>query len=265
MEHCPVCNSQYIEGKIIYCLTCNWDLSPYITFLGEIPECYISQEKAKLDWAKKIWINSQSNLLTQEKIEKLQQENTALATSSQKYQRELAQQQLDLQSQITLMNQEKGELEKEIKQLESQISTFIIQTNDLTSQVINLQQNQSSLQKQVEQALAQKKSIERENSQLRSQVLDYTQNNERLQDIIHKLEEEKSNLELQATRTQSQLKAELERAQAKLINIEQERNQLQGRLQEIQKELDVAKEERDRLKERLTEANNEKDNIWRFS
>ncbi|MFB2973248.1 GUN4 domain-containing protein [Aerosakkonema sp. BLCC-F183] len=56
MSNCPICQSEYLEGKVNFCYICGWDLTPYpVTFAGHIPEAFLEKEQAKLAWGKQIW------------------------------------------------------------------------------------------------------------------------------------------------------------------------------------------------------------------
>jgi septal ring factor EnvC (AmiA/AmiB activator) len=77
VSNCPICETEYVEGKVNFCSTCGWSLTPYpLTFAGQIPKDFEDKEHANLNWSKKMW-NQQFQLeqvikLIQETLSKLE-------------------------------------------------------------------------------------------------------------------------------------------------------------------------------------------------
>ena len=58
MAKCPVCDREYLEGKADFCSICGWDLAPFP--LGhKQSKAYLKKEQLRLDWARRMWANSQ--------------------------------------------------------------------------------------------------------------------------------------------------------------------------------------------------------------
>jgi anion-transporting ArsA/GET3 family ATPase len=71
VSNCPICHSEYVEGKVNLCSTCGWDLTPDpLTFAGQIPEAFLEKQRANLAWAKQIWSRflDRQNPMNQEKV-----------------------------------------------------------------------------------------------------------------------------------------------------------------------------------------------------
>lgn len=61
MEQCPICDTKFTKGKVNYCSTCGWDLTPYpIGF--ELPEYFAQKEQDKISWARTLWQKMESQL-----------------------------------------------------------------------------------------------------------------------------------------------------------------------------------------------------------
>jgi len=58
MPLCPVCDNEYPEEKANYCSVCNWDLTPHPPS-RKPSKTYLQKEQIRLDWAKRMWANSQ--------------------------------------------------------------------------------------------------------------------------------------------------------------------------------------------------------------
>jgi WD40 repeat protein/uncharacterized protein (DUF697 family) len=52
MSHCPVCQTEYIEGEVSCCFVCDWDLTP-------CPEAFVERQNVHIAWAREIWIKFQ--------------------------------------------------------------------------------------------------------------------------------------------------------------------------------------------------------------
>ncbi|MEH1780360.1 MAG: hypothetical protein V7L26_14810, partial [Nostoc sp.] len=123
MKNCPVCNSEYTEGEVT-CPICSWDLTPYpLTFVGQIPDAYISKEKIKLNWAQEIWVKQQQlAALSAAEIAQLQQEKTRLETVIHQSESKFAHERSQLQLQIESLNHEKNDLSTKFQLLEHERS-----------------------------------------------------------------------------------------------------------------------------------------------
>ncbi len=53
LSQCPVCKTEYNQGKVNRCSVCNWDLTP-------CPEAFVEKHNAQLAWAREMWINLQA-------------------------------------------------------------------------------------------------------------------------------------------------------------------------------------------------------------
>ena len=55
MEHCPVCQTEYDEGIINFCITCGWDLKP-CSLPEQMHEIFSQKERVRLTWARGVWL-----------------------------------------------------------------------------------------------------------------------------------------------------------------------------------------------------------------
>jgi GUN4-like len=55
---CPVCHNESLEGKADCCSVCGWDLTPNPPG-GKLSKAYLKKEQMRLDWARRMWANSQ--------------------------------------------------------------------------------------------------------------------------------------------------------------------------------------------------------------
>lgn len=131
MYQCPLCQTEYTEGKIDHCSVCGWDLTPYpLTFAGQIPEAFLEKERAKLAWARKIWAKSQSQReqLNQQKAQFQQQLTQVVAQLNKLSQapspdltNALSQMGAQLSGITAQLQPYRQEAPQEIQQLQSQI------------------------------------------------------------------------------------------------------------------------------------------------
>ncbi|MBW4596216.1 MAG: hypothetical protein KME46_25760 [Brasilonema angustatum HA4187-MV1] len=266
MKNCPVCNSEYTEGEVT-CQICCWDLTPYpLTFVGQLPDAYISKEKVKLNWAREIWVKHQQlPALSAAEITQLQQEKTRLEKVIHQIQSQFAQERSHLQLQIESLNHEKNDLSTKFQLLEQERSQLQSQTETITKEKTKIEQERSHLQNQVAQVtqenerLLQKiETYERKRSQLQATIESSKQQQKHLQDYIKKLETEKSELQNQVNSAQIQLSE----IKLRLLNVEQERNHLQEQLQKVQAELKKVNDELKRLRERISSSSSNDNNLW---
>jgi len=128
VANCPICQSEYVEGKVNLCSTCGWDLTPYpLTFAGQIPEAFLEKEQAKLAWAKQIWSRffDLQNQMNQEKVY-TQAQLTEIITKLNQVAEVPAQQVTDslsnLTAQLAQVQQQLTDAKEERKQLLIQLA-----------------------------------------------------------------------------------------------------------------------------------------------
>ncbi len=88
-----------------YCTKCGWDLTPYPSTLGDIPEAYRLKEQSKLNWAKQYYQNVQQSLHQLKEDNRLKHEELSQA---------LEQQKKDYQAQLSSPQQELAQLQQQI-------------------------------------------------------------------------------------------------------------------------------------------------------
>jgi WD40 repeat protein len=109
MPECPVCQTEYIEGKVKFCSVCGWDLTPYpVTF--QIPDALLQKEKAKLAWARYQWHKfHEQRQQFQGQIEQLSKSLSELIGA------QIGEQLSELRSQLDLVKQEQQQLRLEVQ------------------------------------------------------------------------------------------------------------------------------------------------------
>ncbi|MEM9542842.1 MAG: GUN4 domain-containing protein [Cyanobacteria bacterium P01_E01_bin.42] len=89
MSQCPICQTEYIEGEVRYCTTCGW-------YFGEFsslpPEKLTPEERDRIAWGRRMWRQAQS----------FSQLKAILK---------------DIQANLSLASQERGELNKQIARI----------------------------------------------------------------------------------------------------------------------------------------------------
>lgn len=149
MAQCPVCNTEYVEGQAQNCSTCAWNLTQ-LMFLGTIPEELLEKERAKLTWAKELWVRSHSQ------IEQINQYQSQLELGE----RERSQ----FHSELNQLSQGQSQLQSQLSQALSQLEQLSKQPSQDLSTVL------SQLAKQLAGIKAQLQQVEQERSQLRSDL-----------------------------------------------------------------------------------------------
>lgn len=90
MVNCPVCNQEYVKGTVNCCTNCGWDLKAYPLVLGEIPESFLEKERAKLEWARKIWAeNKRTTTITSQAFQDIHSNLSDTGNRLLQYLREL--------------------------------------------------------------------------------------------------------------------------------------------------------------------------------
>ncbi len=136
LSQCPVCKTEYNQGKVNRCSVCNWDLTP-------CPEAFVEKHNAQLAWAREMWIN-------------LQAQEKQLHAS---------------QSQLEEVKQEKARFEGEVLHRLEQLE----QAQDKSEPVIWAQMPQEiskvdELEKQLSRIKEQLKGSEQKRQELKSEV-----------------------------------------------------------------------------------------------
>ncbi|KPQ38285.1 MAG: zinc-ribbon domain, partial [Phormidium sp. OSCR] len=62
---CPVCGSQNPDNSDT-CSVCGYDLTPYPSVLGGIPEGFLEKERRRVAAAKRVWEKSQARVAAAE-------------------------------------------------------------------------------------------------------------------------------------------------------------------------------------------------------
>ena len=143
MAKCPVCESEYSENQVNFCITCGWDLTPYPKSLGMIPEAFLEKERTKINWAREIWKKHQDKL--SESSLKLEQANYNI--SELKTQLEQAQQvnkmeyqsQLDnIYSQLQIAKDDRVNMSIKLNQVNQKLSELESQTKKSKKRISEL-------------------------------------------------------------------------------------------------------------------------------
>ncbi len=145
MPKCPICQTEYTEGKANNCTCCDYDLTPYPATIGQIPTPFLEKERVKLAWAIKQWATAQTlrEQLNQEKsqlqqvLAKLEQVGQAPSQDIMKALTQLSAQVADIQHQLQLKSQLEqteqqltmketalAEAQAEISRLEAELEKF---------------------------------------------------------------------------------------------------------------------------------------------
>lgn len=85
MSQCPICQTDYIEGEVRYCTTCGW-------YFGEFSEKPTPEEQERIAWGKRMWLQLQSFSQLKANLQ-------------------------DIQTDLSLASQERGELNKQITRI----------------------------------------------------------------------------------------------------------------------------------------------------
>ncbi len=71
LSQCPVCKTEYNQGKVNRCCVCNWDLTL-------CPEAFVEKYNDQLAWAREMWVNLQAqekqSHAAQSQLEEVKQE-----------------------------------------------------------------------------------------------------------------------------------------------------------------------------------------------
>lgn len=129
MPRCPVCEVRYVQGKTEICPVCGWNVQSLTLLTGLIPEV-AEKEATRLQWAKALWNNLQSqrekfhqlqmqlkasgaqNQQIQDQLQQTTQENTSLTERLRQQDITLAHLQADQHPAIEQLPQEEPELEE---------------------------------------------------------------------------------------------------------------------------------------------------------
>ncbi len=122
MLKCPICQTEYTEGKANNCTCCDYDLTPYPATIGQIPTPFLEKERVKLAWAIKQWATSQTlrEQLNQEKSQ-FQQVLAKLEQVGQAPSQDIMNALTQLSSQLTDIKNEL-QLKSQLEQTEQQLT-----------------------------------------------------------------------------------------------------------------------------------------------
>lgn len=127
MPQCPICNTEYQEEEELSCSSCGWDLTLLPMTFSEIPVDYLSKLKQNLNWAKKIWQNSQSQAsLTEQELENINKEKQQLIQINT----ELNELHINDEQKISSLTLESESHEKEIQNYQEQIKNYEVKIKD---------------------------------------------------------------------------------------------------------------------------------------
>lgn len=60
INHCPVCDTEYLEGEHQRCSNCGWDLTPVPgSPSSKLRKAFLAKQQTQIDWARKMWIRHQ--------------------------------------------------------------------------------------------------------------------------------------------------------------------------------------------------------------
>lgn len=60
INHCPVCDTEYLDGEHHRCSQCGWDLTPVPgSPSSKLRKAFLAKQQIQIDWAKKMWIRHQ--------------------------------------------------------------------------------------------------------------------------------------------------------------------------------------------------------------
>lgn len=60
INHCPVCDTEYLEGENPRCSRCGWDLTPVPgSPSSKLRKAFLSKQQTQIDWARKMWVRHQ--------------------------------------------------------------------------------------------------------------------------------------------------------------------------------------------------------------
>ncbi len=60
INHCPVCDTEYLEGEHQRCSQCGWDLTPVPgSPSSKLRKAFLAKQQIQIDWAKKMWMRHQ--------------------------------------------------------------------------------------------------------------------------------------------------------------------------------------------------------------
>lgn len=108
MAQCPVCQREYVEGQVKFCITCGWDLSRYgLTF--NIPDECAKKDESRIIWARQMWAKSQS--------EKSHQFAPQLSATLS----ELKEQLSEIKDQLLEAQQERSTIKSQLSKISAQI------------------------------------------------------------------------------------------------------------------------------------------------
>jgi hypothetical protein len=178
MSNCPVCETPYTEGEVTKCPTCGWDLTSLPMIVGEIPEAFVAQEKAKLEWAQQLWSQwEKASQVSSEELEALRQQNRESTQSLQEQQRRIEHLQQDAQNYQQQLAQVKG-LEKENRKLSQ-----------------SLQEKEAKVEKLQETSKQEAEQLRTEREKIRQQNRELTQSLQNKESQIKTLQQEKKTLQ----------------------------------------------------------------------
>ena len=197
MSNCPVCETPYTEGEVTKCPTCGWDLTSLPMIVGEIPEAFVAQEKAKLEWAQQLWSQwEKASQVSSEELEALRQQNRESTQSLQEQQRRIEHLQQDAQNYQQQLAQVKG-LEKENRKLSQ-----------------SLQEKEAKVEKLQETSKQEAEQLRTEREKIRQQNRELTQSLQKKESQIKTLQQEKKTLQdnfNQVKKSGKNLKKELQK------------------------------------------------------
>ena len=199
MPNCPVCYTEYILNRDVTCSTCDFDLTPYLPAIGNIPDSYLAKEKAKLQWSQNIW-------------QQVREGTSLSAVNAQ------------LQSQIDRLQYEIGNRDNEIDKLK----TIEVQYDHTVTRVIALEQEIDEQTKIISSRLQTNVQLQSQVERLQNEI----GNRDNEIDILKNIEIHYSQAATQVTALEQKIEA-----QAKIISSQSEANvQLQSQIDRLQSE-----------------------------
>ncbi|MCT7970540.1 GUN4 domain-containing protein [Laspinema olomoucense] len=60
INHCPVCDTEYLEGEYERCSSCGWDLTPVPgSASSKLRKAFLAKQQIQIDWARRMWVRQQ--------------------------------------------------------------------------------------------------------------------------------------------------------------------------------------------------------------
>ena len=204
MINCPICNTNYDSEKIIFCVTCGWDLTPYPLTFGGIPEAYLAKERTKIQWAKQNWLKLQQleTLNAQEQAHYTQQiheQKTQLQIQAESLERERSdrQEQIDLlQRRLAQVSSDRDDAKSTLEQIQIQAESLEQERDDRQEQIDLLQRRLAQVSSDRDDTKSKLKQIEREGlPQAKQEAQQLRQKIQQVEEQLYKAERVKKLLQ----------------------------------------------------------------------